>query len=502
MNKVIEMIIGRRGPVFRFLSSVKLAVVLLIILIVAAAVGTVCESKFNAKVARAYIYEAPWFNAWLLLLAVNVGAAALSRYPWKKRHTGFLITHAGIITLLAGAMIGRGFGKEGTMTLFMGDEPTNRLIIDQKEVRVRINNEMEHFPVQLRFLKSHPARPMFLGMTSDGWKMDVVDYSDQIQPVASMERVDENGAPTIQVHLWNPKMMQAEFRQWLWPDDSDNSGLNLGLMAVECRRGVAPGMEHGPQPEKVSTKDEEFSAVPDRMTIYYGDNGHLTYESFTKKGEEFHGELLTGKPLATHWADWQLNVEEEVPQALLSTKFVPVAADAKLSKKDKMNLTEALRVRFSRGDEQHEEWLAEGWQVSLPMKDGLLQSAFGLEIYPLPFSIELKNFEVERNAGTDTPASFKSTLQVRDAVGNSSVGSCSMNEPMTFPSSFWRVCTGFTYKISQASWNPDNLKQSSVQILLDPGWSLKWIGSLMICLGIFTMFYLRPLPAGPRITPL
>ena len=67
-----------------------------------------------------------------------------------------------------------------------------------------------------------------------------------------------------------------------------------------------------------------------------------------------------------------------------------------------------------------------------------------------------------------------------------------MNEPMNYPDVFWRRWTGLTYKISQASWNPQNLNQSSVQILLDPGWLFKWTGSLMVCTGIFTMFYLKP----------
>ena len=38
---------------FRFLSSVRLAVILLMILIVSIAVGTVCEARFDAMVARA-----------------------------------------------------------------------------------------------------------------------------------------------------------------------------------------------------------------------------------------------------------------------------------------------------------------------------------------------------------------------------------------------------------------------------------------------------------------
>jgi hypothetical protein len=45
--------------------------------------------------------------------------------------------------------------------------------------------------------------------------------------------------------------------------------------------------------------------------------------------------------------------------------------------------------------------------------------------------------------------------------------------------------------MSQASWNPENLGQSTIQILRDPGWLLKWIGSILICSGIFMLFYLK-----------
>src|SRR5207344_1576184 len=89
----------QRNPVFRFFASLKLAVILLSILIIGAIVGTLYESTFDAKVARAYVYGASWFNLWLLLLASNLIVSALSRWPWKKHHVAFLIKHLGIITL-------------------------------------------------------------------------------------------------------------------------------------------------------------------------------------------------------------------------------------------------------------------------------------------------------------------------------------------------------------------------------------------------------------------
>ena len=78
-----EQLGWQRNPVFEFFASLKLAVVLLGVLIVAAIAGTIWESSFDAKVARAYVYGAPWFNFWLCLLAVNLAASALSRWPWN-----------------------------------------------------------------------------------------------------------------------------------------------------------------------------------------------------------------------------------------------------------------------------------------------------------------------------------------------------------------------------------------------------------------------------------
>ena len=55
-----------RHPLFRFGSSVKLAVVLISVLILASIAGTLYETSFDSRVARAYIYNAWWFNLWLV----------------------------------------------------------------------------------------------------------------------------------------------------------------------------------------------------------------------------------------------------------------------------------------------------------------------------------------------------------------------------------------------------------------------------------------------------
>ena len=76
-----------------------------------------------------------------------------------------------------------------------------------------------------------------------------------------------------------------------------------------------------------------------------------------------------------------------------------------------------------------------------------------------------------------------------------------MNNPFSYPGAWWRTWTGLTYKMSQASWNPENLGQSTIQILRDPGWLLKWIGSLLIVSGIFMLFYLKGFRRPAASTP-
>ncbi|PYK02444.1 MAG: hypothetical protein DME63_06665 [Verrucomicrobia bacterium] len=83
--------VWQQNAIFQFFASLKLAVVLLAVLIAGAIVGTLYESSFDAKVARTYVYGAPWFNAWLVLLGANLTVSALSRWPWKKYHSAFLI---------------------------------------------------------------------------------------------------------------------------------------------------------------------------------------------------------------------------------------------------------------------------------------------------------------------------------------------------------------------------------------------------------------------------
>jgi hypothetical protein len=105
----------RRGS--RVLGSLQAAVILLTIFAAVLAIGTVVESKYNGRIAQEIVYRSWWFALLLFLLGVNIFFAAAKKWPWKKHQTGFLITHVGLLTMLAGGILNSLSGTDALVTL-------------------------------------------------------------------------------------------------------------------------------------------------------------------------------------------------------------------------------------------------------------------------------------------------------------------------------------------------------------------------------------------------
>jgi hypothetical protein len=631
------------NPIFEFFASLKLAVVLLAIIIVTAIAGTLYESSFDAKVSRAYVYGAPWFNLWLVLLGANLACSALSRWPWRKHHLAFLITHLGIITLLIGSLIGRIWGIEGTITLFKGEPPTSRLLVDERQLRVHdVDGIVKGYPAE--FLHHPPTRqhPRDLGLLASGAHLRIIDYAPTIEAKLNPRPLSDGGAPALHFAIATA-MMNQHLDGWLLADDPQNGNFSMGLANIELKRGTAPQGHAEHSEAKSGEPDEAGSQVPQRdsstslgmteleesifafskapeeqiahvrkggsigakvrleqpqngdkgrvvislgekevsfdvaenlgrdaaiagtpftlkiddywadfriengkpssfsdqpnnpavlvtirgkgvpasqaetnphgsakdltttggppsmpapgegtpnhLTLFIADDGTISYELASRKNGKSSSKIELDKPLATGWADWQLTINKTIPHAASSMDFNPVNSETVPASAD---LPDGVRVQIQQNGETFERWAPAGWQITIPTLPTPTMVAYGWKTVSLPIGLELLNFEVKRNEGSDSPAGFKSTLRIVTPDGETATGSCWMNHPFSYPGTWWRTWTGLTYKISQASWNPENLGQSTVQILRDPGWLLKWIGSLLVVIGVFMMFYLQP----------
>ena len=129
---------------FRWLASLNLAVILIVVLATVLAWATFVESRLDREISPAYgrefvqwrVYHANWFMVLLLLLGLNVLAATLIRFPWKWRRFGFLVTHAGILVLLFGAWQTFQSGIDGQIRFAEGETADRIWMTDREEFTV------------------------------------------------------------------------------------------------------------------------------------------------------------------------------------------------------------------------------------------------------------------------------------------------------------------------------------------------------------------------------
>ncbi|MDK9700384.1 MAG: cytochrome c biogenesis protein ResB [bacterium] len=102
------------------LAALSITIVLLVLIALAMTFGTMYESIVGTPLAQADVYRSIWFDVLLGLLAINLTACTLNRYPYYPHQAGWIMTHIGILVILAGAVISRNWGVEGQLMLAEG----------------------------------------------------------------------------------------------------------------------------------------------------------------------------------------------------------------------------------------------------------------------------------------------------------------------------------------------------------------------------------------------
>lgn len=123
---------------FRFFASLKLAVISLLSLAGVLAYATFFEKWYGASAVQEWIYRSPGFAILLAFLGMNILCAALIRYPWTKRQTGFVITHAGLLVVLLGSWISVKFTLSGQEGMVEGEQSSQLVLTDDSAIRVQI----------------------------------------------------------------------------------------------------------------------------------------------------------------------------------------------------------------------------------------------------------------------------------------------------------------------------------------------------------------------------
>ena len=219
---------------FDFLASLRLAVVVLVTLLVVLTVAMVYESEHGTPAVRRAVYSAPWFDGLLALLGVNVAAAALKRYPWRRDQIPFVVTHAGIITILIGSFVTRHWGVDGTLALAEGEEgavirtQSKRLAVAVPSLGVQrmipVDRLMgQTFEGQTAFRASIEETPLVVTVESAWRHTRLVTFYAEDGPGPN---------PAVRVRL---EGSMAQVEEWLLPHDPERRTLDLGPMTLSAK---------------------------------------------------------------------------------------------------------------------------------------------------------------------------------------------------------------------------------------------------------------------------
>ncbi len=572
---------------FDFFASLKLAIFVLISLMAVFAAGTFIESWYGTETASLVIYQAPWFQALLFLLGVNVAAAALDRFPWKKRHTGFVITHIGILLMLAGSFISQAWMIDGQMVIREGE---SRSLISLNAPQIFLSSQAEEKEWEID-LKKHPFAWQGREYLKPGENSSALPFEITLLTYYPKSRREEkiteavSGPAALQVTLHNSFVNQS---QWLIQNHETLGFLQLGPAKIKFtheklqetknaepnvpylefqflkqnvflplkpgsklpaqftlentgykvtisglfKNAMVAGSQLIEQPADTQSQDEfgqnpavqlmlegegiqerhtVFSKYPDFPTqhgmkasasgarLYYRmpgggsrgqthelrfieENGGLIYQVQTGPQVKT-GTVKLGEEIPVGWMDLNFRVEPFYPHAEIRQEFFP---EPNNSTRD--DARPAVQIQLKDQNQEKIIWLFQGVSQSFEWQGKTYKILFGEKQIPAGFRLELKDFRLETYPGTSNPASFESDVILKDdSRGVQRDTTISMNEPLIYEG----------YRIYQAGYSQtEGEKEVSVfSVGRDPGVPVKYLGAIVIILGMIIMFSMRKFSA-------
>lgn len=162
--------------IFRFLSSIHFAIILITLVTLFVIGGTFIESFTGSHRYAAYFtYNNPFFLALLWGFFVNILFSALRRWPFRIKHIPFLITHLGLLMVLGGALLKSYYGTQGSLAISEGASSQLIYLSDTFALRLEKRDENE--------------------------QKDVVDYIKIEKPYARNLTLNEELFPKLGIQL-------------------------------------------------------------------------------------------------------------------------------------------------------------------------------------------------------------------------------------------------------------------------------------------------------------
>ncbi len=450
---------------FEALASLRLAVLTMLTLGSTCAWATFYEMQHGIEAAQRDIYRTPWFALVLVTLGANIFCAMMKRYPWTKHHTGFVLAHVGILTLLAGSLLSLHYGLDSNLPLFEGETGDRVVLLDRALMASLPGQTPAQFPVSLESGAPRPGRERRFRVPGSDVTLVAEDFHAHVNVKERMVEGDVEN-PALHVALKGPFAAEDV---WLVARDQERSHVDLGPASFgfhEARSAAEAEalLGHG--------------AGRNHVSFVRAADGGLRYAITTKAGPGPRGAVRIGDVVTTPWMGMTLAVDRLVERAAFTRDLEPAAPPDKDARR-----TPAVKLRLeSPAGRSPSEWLLFSEARTLPFIGGTATLAYRSPEVQLPFRVTLLDFNSDKYPGSSMAATYESWVRVDDPERGSSEHHISMNHPLHYRG----------YIFFQASFVEGEPMMSIFSVARAPGLPLVYAGVTLIGLGVAWMFYAKP----------
>jgi hypothetical protein len=332
-----------------------------------------------------------------------------------------------------------------------------------------------------------------LGQT--GWKVRVSNYvPDFMKDLKEVNPGDPPTNPDVQVDLTAP--------------DGKTSSWHVLARPAGQLFPAANGPQDKPTQVQIwyNPPDYRFGeAVRAVLQFVAGDDDKLYYRSFNSHKGEFAFETagriddLSEEHDIWKGMNWKFRVNEFLPRAAFRPRWVP--QNLRPGLEDVPGVTQAIRCRITAGKDASEEfWVGrdEHPPKEVAVGNERFQVSYQMETFPLGFEMKLLRADEGKDPGTQQPSTYSSWVQLTDKDEHIEAADAyiTMNQPLhhrgyKFYQSGYRLLG-----LDDVTYKPVSF--STFTVASDPGLWFKYIGSTMLALGIFIMFYMKAYFFKPR----
>jgi len=441
--------------VIKKLLSMKVATMLLFLFGIIIGVATFIENDYGTQTAKALIYNAQWFEFFLLYFTVLIVYNIIKYKSYKKKMSVFVF-HMSFLVIAFGALITRYVGYEGIMSIREG-QSSSSMVSDFKvlQLDVQHGDKREHFETPM-LLSSMTKNSFDTTLDVDGKEVafELVNYL----PTAQKElKPDANGKKSLELMV-SSSMGKGKLVQ-LFDGDVYDAGaflitFNHKLDAKEKR----PVFEIRGEDDTLEIKNSFPIKTLSMLTRQEGTLSEGINPFEKKKLYQFEGNSIVLKNRI------EKSVLHYVSHSLKTKSGIPEMVTLKVTVGDKSQEVNLFAYAGNRGEDRH--LTLDGVDITLNL---------GAKVINIPFALKLIDFELERYPGSMSPASYASEVELTDREENIIA--------MPYRIYMNHVLDHRNYRFFQSSYDPDE-KGTVLSVNHDPGTLPTYLGYILLAIGM------------------